>query len=164
MLAVQRVAGNQLGIKNRKFKKYQLVAAATDPKIIILFISVFAAAIPNGVVRYVNVLPRASIEGADASPQQLLFGHHVRVHLNVLLRKLIIRHNDLISKDMGFSSESGTLVDTMKLILFFSATKTTVLKSVGDIVQVVALLIGGIVTLNFPNCVFYPPPPLDQSR
>ncbi|KAJ7055980.1 major facilitator superfamily domain-containing protein [Mycena amicta] len=81
LLAVQRVAGNQLGIKNRKFKKEQLWVAAKDVKIWILFSSVFAAAIPNGVV----------------------------------------------------------------------TTKTTVLKSVGDITQIVALLIGGIITLNIPN-------------
>lgn len=33
----------------------------------------------------------------------------------------------------------------------FSATKTTVLKSVGDILQIVALVIGGIITLNVNN-------------
>lgn len=29
---------------------------------------------------------------------------------------------------------------------------TTELKSVGDAVQIVALIIGGIITLNVPNC------------
>ncbi|KAJ7056258.1 major facilitator superfamily domain-containing protein [Mycena amicta] len=95
LLAVQRVAGNQLGIKNRKFKKEQLWVAAKDVKIWILFSSVFAAAIPNGVVS---------------------------------------NFSSVIIKDMGFST-----------------TKTTVLKSVGDITQIVALLIGGIITLNIPN-------------
>ena len=33
----------------------------------------------------------------------------------------------------------------------FSTTKTTELKSVGDATQIVALLIGGIITLNIPN-------------
>ena len=34
----------------------------------------------------------------------------------------------------------------------FSTTKTTQLKSVGDAVQIVALLIGGTIILNVPNC------------
>ncbi|KAF9026835.1 MFS general substrate transporter [Hymenopellis radicata] len=95
ILAVRRVAGNQIGIKNRKFKKEQILVAATDPKIIILFISVFAAAIPNGVLS---------------------------------------NFSSVIIKDMGFST-----------------TKTTVLKSVGDIIQIVALVVGGIITLNVKN-------------
>ncbi|KAJ6555235.1 major facilitator superfamily domain-containing protein [Mycena sp. CBHHK59/15] len=95
VLAVQRVAGNQLGIKNKKFKKEQVIVAIKDPKIWILFTSVFAAAIPNGVVS---------------------------------------NFSSIIIKDMGFST-----------------TKTTVLKSVGDITQIVALIIGGIITLNFKN-------------
>ncbi|KAG7451888.1 MFS general substrate transporter [Guyanagaster necrorhizus] len=95
VLAVQRVAGNQLGIKNRKFKKEQILVSTTDPKIIILFISVFAAAIPNGVVS---------------------------------------NFSSIIIKDMGFST-----------------TKTTVLKSVGDMVQIAALIVGGVITLNVRN-------------
>ncbi|KAF7329110.1 MFS general substrate transporter [Mycena kentingensis (nom. inval.)] len=95
ILAVQRVAGNQLGIKNKKFKREQVWVAAKDVKIWILFTSVFAAAIPNGVVS---------------------------------------NFSSIIIKDMGFST-----------------TKTTVLKSVGDITQIVALVIGGIITLNFKN-------------
>ncbi|KAK0224722.1 major facilitator superfamily domain-containing protein [Armillaria nabsnona] len=95
VLAVQRVAGNQLGIKNRKFKKEQILVSATDPKNIILFISVFAAAIPNGVVS---------------------------------------NFSSIIIKDMGFST-----------------TKTTVLKSVGDMVQIAALIVGGVITLNVRN-------------
>ncbi|KAJ7131866.1 major facilitator superfamily domain-containing protein [Mycena crocata] len=95
ILAVQRVAGNQLGIKNKKFKREQVIVAIKDPKIWILFTSVFAAAIPNGVVS---------------------------------------NFSSIIIKDMGFST-----------------SKTTLLKSVGDITQIVALLIGGIITLNFKN-------------
>ncbi|KAK0209226.1 major facilitator superfamily domain-containing protein [Desarmillaria ectypa] len=95
VLAVQRVAGNQLGIKNRKFKKEHILASVTDPKTIILFISVFAAAIPNGVVS---------------------------------------NFSSIIIKDMGFST-----------------TKTTVLKSVGDMVQIAALIVGGVITLNVRN-------------
>jgi hypothetical protein len=34
----------------------------------------------------------------------------------------------------------------------FSTTMTTQLKSVGDAVQIVALLISGAIILNVPNC------------
>ncbi|KAH6656895.1 major facilitator superfamily domain-containing protein [Truncatella angustata] len=50
LVAVKRVAGNETGIKNKTFKKDQFVVAITDPKTIILFVSVAAAAVPNGVV------------------------------------------------------------------------------------------------------------------
>jgi MFS family permease len=50
LIAVRRVAGNDTGIKNKSFQKGQVKVALTDPKAILLFISVFAAAIPNGVV------------------------------------------------------------------------------------------------------------------
>ena len=40
--------------------------------------------------------------------------------------------------------------------LGFSTTKTTQLKSVGDAVQIIALLIGGTVILNVPNCKLAP--------
>ncbi|KAJ6533655.1 major facilitator superfamily domain-containing protein [Mycena capillaripes] len=95
ILAVHRVAGNQVGIKNKRFKREQAIVAAKDFKIWILFVSVFAAAIPNGVISNFSAI---------------------------------------IIKDMGFST-----------------TKTTVLKSVGDITQIVALIISGIITLNFEN-------------
>ncbi|KAJ7166961.1 major facilitator superfamily domain-containing protein [Mycena filopes] len=95
ILAVQRVAANQLGIKNKRFKRDQAIAAAKDWKIWILFSSVFAAAIPNGVISNFSAI---------------------------------------IIKDMGFST-----------------SKTTILKSVGDITQIVALLVGGVITLNFKN-------------
>ncbi|KAJ7669657.1 major facilitator superfamily domain-containing protein [Mycena rosella] len=95
ILAVQRVAGNQIGIKNKKFKREQVIIAIKDVKIWILFASVFAAAIPNGVVS---------------------------------------NFSSIIIEDMGFST-----------------SKTTVLKSVGDITQIVALVIGGIITLNVKN-------------
>ncbi|KAJ7106883.1 hypothetical protein C8R43DRAFT_1140434 [Mycena crocata] len=87
VLALQRVAGNQLGIKNKKYKREQVIVAIEDPKICILFTAVFAAAIPNSLATF----PPSS------SP------------------------------------------------------KTTLLKSVGDITQIVVLLIGGIITLNFRN-------------
>ncbi|KAH8725734.1 major facilitator superfamily domain-containing protein [Phaeosphaeriaceae sp. PMI808] len=95
LLAVKRVAANQTGIKNKHFDKGQVFAGFTDPKTILIFISVFAAAIPNGVVNSFSTI---------------------------------------IIRDMGFST-----------------TKTTELKSVGDAVQIIALLIGGAIILNVPN-------------
>ncbi|KAJ7728537.1 major facilitator superfamily domain-containing protein [Mycena metata] len=95
ILAVQRVAGNQVGIKNKRFNREQVIPALKDWKIWILFSSVFAAAIPNGVISNFSAI---------------------------------------IIKDMGFST-----------------SKTTVLKSVGDITQIVALVVGGVITLNFKN-------------
>ncbi|AEO67842.1 uncharacterized protein THITE_2129674 [Thermothielavioides terrestris NRRL 8126] len=95
LIAVKRVASNETGIKNKRFDRKQLWVGFTDPKMILLFISVFAAAIPNGVVNSFSTV---------------------------------------IIRDMGFDT-----------------TKTTELKSVGDAVQVVALLIGGAITLNIPN-------------
>ncbi|TRX90605.1 hypothetical protein FHL15_008578 [Xylaria flabelliformis] len=95
LIAVKRVAGNETGIKNKKFDMKQVWLGFTDIKAILLFISVFAAAIPNGVVNSFSTI---------------------------------------IIKDLGFSTE-----------------KTTELKSVGDAVNVVALIIGGIVILNVPD-------------
>ncbi|PKS12496.1 hypothetical protein jhhlp_000703 [Lomentospora prolificans] len=95
LIAVKRVSGNETGIKNKAFDKKQILIGFTDPKTILLFISVFAAAIPNGVVNSFSTI---------------------------------------IIRDMGFST-----------------TKTTQLKSVGDAVQVVALIIGGTIILNVPN-------------
>lgn len=95
LVAVKRVAGNETGIKNKSFNRKQAILAFYDPKTIILFISVFAAAIPNGVVNSFSTV---------------------------------------IIRDMGFST-----------------TMTTELKSVGDAVQIVALFIGGTITLNVPD-------------
>ncbi|KAH8179566.1 major facilitator superfamily protein [Sarocladium implicatum] len=95
IIAVKRVSGNETGIKNKNFDKKQAIVAFWDPKAILIFISVFAAAIPNGVLNSFSTI---------------------------------------IIRDLGFST-----------------TKTTQLKSVGDAVQVVALLIGGAVILNVPN-------------
>lgn len=95
VLAVKRVAANETGIKNKAFHKEQGLVAFKDPKAILLFISVFAAAIPNGVINSFSTI---------------------------------------IIKDMGFST-----------------TMTTELKSVGDAVLIVALIIGGVITLNVPN-------------
>lgn len=95
IIAVQRVSANETGIKNKSFDKKQVLLSFYDPKAILIFISVFAAAIPNGVVNSFSTI---------------------------------------IIQDMGFST-----------------TRTTQLKSVGDAVQIVALIIGGTITLNVPN-------------
>ena len=95
ILAVKRVSSNETGIKNKAFNKKQAIVAFWDPKALLLFTSVFAAAIPNGVVNSFSTI---------------------------------------IIRDLGFST-----------------TKTTELKSVGDAVQIVALFIGGAITLNVPN-------------
>lgn len=95
IIAVKRVVANQTGIKNKSFDPRQGLIALTDPKAILIFISVFAAAIPNGVVNSFSTI---------------------------------------IIQDMGFST-----------------MKTTQLKSVGDAVLIVALMIGGTITLNVPN-------------
>lgn len=95
IIAVKRVSGNETGIKNKSFDKKQAIVAFWDPKAILIFVSVFAAAIPNGVLNSFSTI---------------------------------------IIRDLGFST-----------------TKTTQLKSVGDAVQVVSLLIGGAVILNVPN-------------
>jgi hypothetical protein len=43
LIAVKRVASNETGIKNKRFDRKQLWVGFTDPKMILLFISVFAA-------------------------------------------------------------------------------------------------------------------------
>ena len=50
ILAVKRVSMNETGIKNKKFRESQLIVAFYDPKMILIWIAVFAAAIPNGVL------------------------------------------------------------------------------------------------------------------
>ncbi|KAF5972279.1 hypothetical protein FBULB1_8804 [Fusarium bulbicola] len=95
LIAVKRVASNETGIKNKAFDKDQVVLGFTDPKTLLLFTSVFAAAIPNGVVNSFSTI---------------------------------------IIRDMGFST-----------------TRTTQLKSVGDAVQIIGLIIGGSIILNVPN-------------
>jgi hypothetical protein len=50
IIAVKYVAGNKTGIKNKAFDLKQGMLAFKDLKAVLLFISVFAAAIPNGVV------------------------------------------------------------------------------------------------------------------
>ncbi|KAH7024794.1 major facilitator superfamily domain-containing protein [Microdochium trichocladiopsis] len=95
LIAVRRVANNETGIKNKSFDKAQVKMGFLDPKTILLFVSVFAAAIPNGVVNSFSTI---------------------------------------IIKGMGFNT-----------------TTTTQLKSVGDAVQIVALIVSGTIILNVPN-------------
>lgn len=95
LVAVNRVASNETGIKNRAFNRSQVSTVFYDPKTTILFISIFGGAIPNGVVSAFSTV---------------------------------------IIRDLGFST-----------------TMTTQLKSVGDAVTILALFIGGIITLNVPN-------------
>ncbi|CAG9987053.1 unnamed protein product [Clonostachys byssicola] len=95
LIAVKRVSANETGIKNKSFDKKQVFKGFLDPKTLLLFTSVFAAAIPNGVVNSFSTV---------------------------------------IIRDMGFDT-----------------TMTTQLKSVGDAVQIVALIIGGTIILNVPN-------------
>jgi sugar phosphate permease len=111
LIAVKRVAGNDTGIKNRTFNRDQVTVALTDPKTILVFISVFAAAIPNGVVNSFSTI---------------------------------------INRDMGFSVEKTTQV-ILEILAHEETTDRSQLKSVGDAVQIVALLIGGIIALNVPN-------------
>ncbi|KAI1350773.1 major facilitator superfamily domain-containing protein [Xylaria sp. FL0043] len=96
LIAVKRVSGNETGIKNKYLDMKQVWLVFRDPKAIILFISVFAAAIPNGVVNSFSTI---------------------------------------IIKDLGD----------------LTTEKTTQLKSVGDAVNIVSLVIGGFVILNIPN-------------
>ncbi|KAI1424506.1 major facilitator superfamily domain-containing protein [Xylaria sp. FL1777] len=96
LIAVRRVAGNETGIKNKHLDMKQVWLVFKDPKAILIFISVFGAAIPNGVVNSFSTI---------------------------------------IIKDLGD----------------LSTERTTQLKSVGDAVNIVSLIIGGTVILNIPN-------------
>lgn len=95
IVAVFRTTTNETGIKNKKFKVQQALLGFYDPKTLLVFVSVFAAAIPNGVIQSFSTI---------------------------------------IIRDMGFSTY-----------------KTTQLKSVGDAIQIIALIIGGAITLKVPN-------------
>jgi len=43
LVAVKRVAGNETGIKNKSFDKSQIKLGFLDPKMLLLFVAVFAA-------------------------------------------------------------------------------------------------------------------------
>lgn len=69
VVAVERVAANRQGVKNSKFKKYQMWQTVRDPKTYILLIMAIAAQIPNAAqssVRcYSSVLERSGDLTAD---------------------------------------------------------------------------------------------------
>ncbi|KAF2687832.1 MFS general substrate transporter [Lentithecium fluviatile CBS 122367] len=50
IIAVERVAGNRQGVKNRHFKKYQAWQTLQDPKTWILFVMAVGAQIPNAAL------------------------------------------------------------------------------------------------------------------
>ena len=61
-VAVERVAANRGGIKNARFKKYQMEQFLRDPKSWILFVYAVSAQIPNSAltsVSHLNVDPVA---------------------------------------------------------------------------------------------------------
>lgn len=49
-IAVDRVARNRQGVKNRHFRRYQAVQCARDPKTWILFVLAVAAQVPNAAI------------------------------------------------------------------------------------------------------------------
>lgn len=54
VVAVERVAGNRQGVKNRHFKKYQAWQTLYDPKTWILFVMATGAQIPNSALTSVG--------------------------------------------------------------------------------------------------------------
>ena len=54
VIAVERVAANRQGVKNRHFKKYQLWQTLRDPKTWILFILATGAQVPNSALTSVS--------------------------------------------------------------------------------------------------------------
>ncbi|KAG8162776.1 hypothetical protein KVR01_007254 [Diaporthe batatas] len=50
LVAVDRVARNRQGVKNRHFRSYQAVQCARDPKTWILFVMAVAAQVPNAAI------------------------------------------------------------------------------------------------------------------
>lgn len=95
LIAIARVASNTTGIKSPTFSRNQALLTLRDWKTHLIFLSTFAAAIPNGVINSFSTV---------------------------------------IIRDLGFST-----------------TRTTQLKSVGDAIQIISLLLAGTVTLNVPN-------------
>lgn len=53
-IAVERVAANRQGVKNKHFKKYQLVQTLRDPKTWILFVMAVGAQVPNSALTSVS--------------------------------------------------------------------------------------------------------------
>lgn len=53
-IAVERVAANRQGVKNRHFKWYQVKQAALDPKTWLLFVMAVGAQVPNSALTSVR--------------------------------------------------------------------------------------------------------------
>ncbi len=66
VIAVQRVIGNKTGTKSRRFVKAQVVAAVTDPKIIVLGLISFVNAIASGGLSFGSLI----IQGFGFTPIQ----------------------------------------------------------------------------------------------
>lgn len=65
----------------------------------------------------------------------IFYGAQLIIALRAIPNGVVNSFSTIIIRDMGFST-----------------TMTTQLKSVGDAVQIVSLLIGGTIILNVPNC------------
>lgn len=55
IIAIDRVAINRQGVKNKNFKKYQLVQTFQDPKTYILFVMAVGAQVPNSAITSVRI-------------------------------------------------------------------------------------------------------------
>lgn len=64
VVAVERVACNRQGIKNRHFKKYQMWQTLRDPKTWILFILAVGAQVPNSALTSVRCRSSPDLTGA----------------------------------------------------------------------------------------------------
>ncbi|KAF2007888.1 MFS general substrate transporter [Amniculicola lignicola CBS 123094] len=70
-IAVERVAANRQGVKNRHFKKYQAWQTAKDPKTWILFVMAVGAQVPNSALTSFSSLIISSF-GVDTLGTQYL--------------------------------------------------------------------------------------------
>ncbi|KAH8595990.1 major facilitator superfamily domain-containing protein [Bisporella sp. PMI_857] len=71
-VAVERVAANRQGIKNRKFKAYQAIQMIQDPKTWILFIMAVSAQVPTAAVTSFASINIASFGFSTLSTQYML--------------------------------------------------------------------------------------------
>jgi MFS family permease len=55
MIAVERLRDNRTGVKNHKFKKYQLIEALKDPLVYYKFFLVILIVVPNSGVSFVSL-------------------------------------------------------------------------------------------------------------
>lgn len=86
IIAVKRVAGNETGIKNKAFNTKQAIQAFADPKALLVFASVFAAAIPNGVVNSFSTIIIKDLVLPHPHPH-FLTPHANNVHRDLALPK-----------------------------------------------------------------------------